>query len=133
LAFNDIIRNGVAIADRLTKDLQAIVTHEAWVGQTGSGRSMYGPPINRKAIVDTRVRDRVTNAGQTVTTRASIQFLEAIEPNGAIGRVEPIDPRDRITLPDGTSGPIVDIGGFIDGQTNRPYTSEVWIGLGGVR
>ncbi len=43
-------------------------------------------------------------------------------------RQNPIDPRDKIVLPDGTTGPIVDVSGFVDQSTNLPYFSDVSLG-----
>lgn len=46
-----------------------------------------------------------------------------------ISREYPIDPRDVIILPDGTTGPIVNITGPpVDPGTNYVYFHEVWLG-----
>ena len=133
MGLRDIIAAGVAIANNATKDLQVAVTHFQWIAQTGFGAPTYDTPfaegIPRKAIVEQGVKQRFSNlSSKMVTFNAHILFLVPFEPNGAIGRVEPIDPRDKFVLADGTTGPIVDIQGFTDSKTGRPYFGEVWLG-----
>lgn len=125
-----VLRSGVKIADKVTKPLQATVMHAAWTGSDDYGAGSYATPVARRAIVDQQQHEHRTRSGELVATQAYIGFLEPIAPNGAAGRTEPIDPNDVIILPDGTSGPIVDISGFIDAGTGRPLFSEVWIGRG---
>ena len=59
---------------------------------------------------------------------AYVAFLEPIPPLGVADRVEPLDERDEITLPDGTQPKIVEISGFVDAGTGNPYFHEVWLG-----
>lgn len=131
MAFDDLVRTGVSLANDLTGSLQTTVTHEAWTGMDELGDETYAGPVTLNAIVNQRQRERRTNTGETIMTRAEITILETITPNGAAGRVEPIDNRDRITLPDGTTGPIVDTEGILDPDTNRPYFARVWLGSTG--
>jgi hypothetical protein len=43
-----------------------------------------------------------------------------------------VDPRDRITLPDGRTGPIVEItGGMLNAGTGRPFMTQVTLGRKG--
>lgn len=129
MALDSLIRRGVAVADRLTASLQPDVTHEAWTGQDGYGAATYAAGVARAAIIEQKQRLHRTSNGREVVTKAKITILRPITPNGAAGRTEPIDVRDRFTLPDGSTGPIVDIGGFTDAGTGRPYFAEVWLGL----
>jgi len=39
-----------------------------------------------------------------------------------------IDDHDVIVLPDGTTGPILDMSGFIDAGTGHPIATEVFLG-----
>ncbi len=55
--------------------------------------------------------------------------LSAFETGSDALRDFPIDARDVIILPDGTTGPIVHITGPpSDPKTGRPYFAEVWLG-----
>ena len=129
----DIIRSGVAIASGLTADLQSDVTHYAWIGDaggsaSGKGKSTYATPVNRRALINTGSKEVKLANGQTALVKARIVFLDPIEPNGAAGRREPIDVRDKIVLPDGTSGPIIDTGGLLDAGTDAPFVNTVLLG-----
>jgi hypothetical protein len=127
--FDSLIRSGVALADSLTGSLQSTVTHEAWIGQDAYGSPSYAAPVARAALVEQRVAQaRVQPSGEMVSTTAKVTFLRPIAPNGAAGRKEPVDTRDRITLQDGATGPLVNISNFIDKTTGRGYLTEVWLG-----
>jgi hypothetical protein len=128
VSLRTILTSGIKTIDKTTRSLQATILHEAWTGSDDAGAKSYGPPIARRAIVDQQVHEHRTKSGELVSTQASITFLEPIAPNGAPGRTEPVDENDVITLPDGSTGPIVDISGFVDAGTNMPYFSQVWIG-----
>lgn len=125
----DIIRSGIAIADTVTKGAQVDVTHYPWESQTGFGVITFGAAVTRKAIVDMTRKQRMTATGTLVNTVATVTFLETVAPNGAAGRREPIDPRDKIVLPDGTTGPIFDApDSVVDPLTDRPYFNTILIG-----
>lgn len=128
MSLDAIVRSGLATAARVTANLQVTVTHEAWTGVDGYGKPTFSRARCVRAIVEQRQRAMRSRSGEVIFTRASVLILEPLAPNGARGRVEPIDPRDRVTLPDGTTGPIVDVNGLVDPSTDAPYYAEVWIG-----
>lgn len=125
-----LIRDGLAIAKTIVDDggVMGTVQHSAWTGQDYTGAATYATAAGRKAIIEQRQRLRMTSSGKIVATKAYIAFLEPVPANGASGRQEPIDTRDKIVLPDGTTGQIVDVAGLVDASTTRPYYSEVWLG-----
>lgn len=131
MSLDAIVRKGVATAKKITDSLQPYVQVRAWTGQNMFGAATYASAVSIKAIVNQESHLHKTRGGQLVDTQAYVAFLEPLKPNGTAGRLEPIDPRDIIILPDGTSGPIVEISGFFDAGTGRPFFSEVWIGAGG--
>jgi hypothetical protein len=126
----DIVRKGIAIANDITEkgDIQKPVTYEAWTGQSGTGAPTYATGASIPAIVEYEVNNIYDRAGQVIPVQAKVTFLRPIAANGATDREEPLDPRDRITLPNGSTGPIVKVGGLIDGGTGNPYMLTVWIG-----
>jgi hypothetical protein len=129
MAFDAIIRNGVATANRLTKGLQPRVKIRRWQSGGGYEGESLAAPIYVQAIVDLRLRDHHTSTGQVIATRAHVMILDKIGKEGNVGRIEPIDRRDELTLPDGSTGPIVEVGGpGVDPTTNLPYLVEIWIG-----
>jgi hypothetical protein len=122
-----IIANGIAKADRITADLQPNVLHEAWTGQDEFGTATYAAGVNRAAIVEKKTKLVTNNAGIEVKAETLISIIRPVLANGAAGRQEPIDPRDRFTLPDGSTGPVMAIEGLIDRTTGAPFYSQVWL------
>lgn len=128
MSLDSIIRKGVAIADKVTRPLQCAVTHKAWIAQDVYGAAIYAGAASRLAIVEQKQQMRRTTTGELVMTTASVMFIYPVPPNGAAGRREPIDPRDVILLPDGSTGPLVDVAGFVDTKTTHPFFSEIALG-----
>lgn len=124
----DVLRNGIALADSLTQDLQDTVTHEAWVGQDFNGKPVFATGVTRAAIVERKVRIVKGIDGREIQSTHYVGFLRPIAPNGADGRQEPVDPRDRITLSNGSTSPIVSIDGFMDRAYDRPMYSQIFLG-----
>lgn len=125
-----LITKGVAIANRLTEpDLQVPVEHHAWTGMdTTYGGPTYATAVSRLAIVESRIKMLKMPDGRDVLQKAVITFLEPITANGATDRREPIDPRDKIVLQDGTTGPILKVEGLENNLANSPYLLEVTLG-----
>lgn len=130
MPFDSLIRHGVALADSLTASLQPVVSFEAWTGQDAFGAPTYAAAIPVAALTEQRLSTRQTLNGKLVPTVAKITILRPLAVNGAAGRIEPIDNRDRFTLPDGTTGPVVDVADFTDPDSGRGYFAEVWLGSG---
>lgn len=131
MAYTDIIRNGIALIDRQTKVLQATVTLKAWIGQDGAGTDLYASPVTLKALVDRAQKTTFGPAGQVIVVQCTVMFLAPIAPttpNAGQQRINPVDPRDVVTLDDGFSGPIVKVGGFEDAGKTRPFYNEVMLG-----
>jgi hypothetical protein len=120
------IRTAVAAANAQTASLQVNVIHEAWIGfKDSDGTPDYATPVSRPALVqEGSTPHRRLPDGELITTRATVSFLGPVEPNGAEGRQEPIDPRDLFTLPSGLTGPLMEVSGvMIDPSTGRPFLS----------
>lgn len=126
----DVVRAGVAIAHQVTETLQVDVSLSRWQSQDAFGAVTYSTAADYPALVEYKVRLHETASGKLVQTRAKVTFLTVIPSNGAANRTEPIDSRDRIVLPDGTTGPIVDVAGLVNPSTERPYMLEVYLGSG---
>ena len=130
MSLSRLIRDCVAVADRVTMTLQCAVTHEAWIAVTGHyGAPSFAAAVSRQSIVDYSTRLVRDMNGQEVPASITIMILRPISANGASGRREPVDPRDRFILPDGTTGPVLNVGpGGIDPSTGRAYFAEVYLG-----
>lgn len=128
----DIVRSAVKIADEVTKPLQATVSFRHYVSSDWQGTKIYDPPLaspatSLRAIVDWKQKQVRTQEGILSVSRASVMFLDIAALVAATGG-EGVDDNDLIVLPDGTTGPILDMSGFIDAGTGRPVATEVWLG-----
>jgi hypothetical protein len=124
------VRNAVAIANKVTKSLQdSTITITPWIGSDVYGAPLFGSPILVSGIVEERQYLRRLGNGQEVVQRASITILKPMTDNGAAERREPVDPRDKVVLPSGYTGPILDVMGITDPSTHNPYMIEILLGL----
>ena len=123
----DTLRAGVKIADTVTKPLQPSVTYERYLSSGVSGGKNYAAPVQMRAIVDWKQKQVRTATGILSVSRAAVMFLDIKEMVAATAG-EGISDNDRITLPDGTTGPILDMAGFIDAGTGHPIATEVFLG-----
>jgi hypothetical protein len=123
----DTLRIGVKIADQVTKPLQATVTFERFLTSGVSGDKSFASPVSMRAIVDWKQKQLRTPQGILSVSRASVTFLDINEMVSATSG-EGVSDNDKITLPDGTTGPILDMSGFIDAGTGHPIATEVFLG-----
>ncbi len=131
MSLADLVRNGIALANSLTADLQVSVSHKPWIGQDTTGKPIYGTATPRQAIVTDSSRRFKRADGEEIVATTYIAFLEPIQPRTptVAQRQGPIDERDQLTLPNGRTAPIVRIdGGVVDPKTGRTYFSQVWLG-----
>lgn len=128
MGLDSVILNGVALANRVTGSLQATVQHAAWTGNQADATGSYAAAVDRQALVEFKQRLRRLPTGQEVMQQATVTFIQPVPANGAAERREPIDPRDVITLPNGYTGPILDVSGVVDPGTDAPYMLSVALG-----
>ena len=116
-----LISGAVAIANSVANSLkmQSDVYQEVSAGVDRNGKHIYPSKIARKAVVDMKQQQVRTPSGDMALSKASVLFLDP-----AIV----VKFTDRITLPDGSTGPILAIDGFVDGETNAQALSEVYLG-----
>lgn len=132
----DTVRSGVALANSLTGDLQDAVTHERWINDSERGRPVYAAGVSLQALVEYKERRVVAANGDVSVQRAKITIIGPVSalPAGQhtaksqLYRKDPIDPRDRFTLPNGTVARILNIVGLDDPSTGSPYLYEVTLG-----
>jgi len=119
----------VALADRLTADLQVPIQFYAWIGEDDTyGNAEFDDPITIMAIVEMVQRSFRDSSGQEIVQRARVTIPRPLAPHGAVGRIEPIDTRDKIVLSNGYTGPIKSVEGLETTQPNSPYMLEVVLG-----
>ena len=112
------LRAGIAAANTITKPLQVTVTVEPFLGMDGGDRT-YGSKVQFPAIIEVAQGSTRTSSGDVVAFRTSVLFLDPFII---------ISTDDLITLPDGTTGPILAIDGFADAETNARMLSQVRLG-----
>lgn len=128
----DVLRTGVKIADDITKPLQATVSYYRYDTEDGYGGKTYVPDresngIQLRAIVDWNRKQVRLQSGILSVTRATVTLLD-VAAIAAATNGEGIDDNDVFVLPDGTTGPILDMSGFIDPGTGQPIATEVLLG-----
>lgn len=112
---DDVVALAYNVTDSL--GLQAVITYEKYLSTDGAGKKAYVAPTSIKALVENKQRQIRGADGQLGMSRAKVTILD---PSIVVSVF------DRITLPDGTTGPILDISGFINSV--HPILSEVYIG-----
>lgn len=123
----DVLRSGVAIADKITKPLQCVVTYKRYTTSDIYGKKQFASPVSLHAVVDFKANQVRTKEGVLTVTRATITLLNIQEVVAATGG-EGIGNNDVFILPDGDTGPTLDIGGFIDAGTGHPLATTVMQG-----
>ena len=112
---------------QITKPVQATVMYEHCIGADGYG-PLYAPAVPLLAIIDLKEQQVRTMAGVLAAARGQLTFLDVTSLKAATGVDGRIRDIDIVTLPDGTSGAILAVGGFIDAGTTHAVATDVWIG-----
>jgi hypothetical protein len=130
MGLSNTVRSGIATIKKVTTDLQTYVDIEPWTGlDPVTTAATYGSAVRIPAIVTMGPMPFRSAIGEVIVVQATVLIIEPVSDNGAANRAEPIDPRDRITLSDGTSGPpIMSAGSIVDPLTDKPYLFEMAIG-----
>lgn len=127
MGLGSIIRNALKTAQTVTggsDGLQAEIQIAAWTGQDGYGPT-YASAKRYTALVERRQIPVRVASGEVLLSQARIVILQPLKAQGSANRTEPIDLRDKITLPDGTVTRILDVRGVVDPTTDRPFAHEV--------
>jgi hypothetical protein len=117
MGLDALIRSGVAMAKRLTSDLQATVSHAAYLSRNEYGVPTYEAAVDRPALVEMKSRWLRRTEGSEIVARATVTILENVT----------VTVLDKITLPDGSTGPILDVQGLADPVSGLFY-AQVFLG-----
>lgn len=127
----DILLDGIDIVSELTQGLQGRCLLQQFAGQSNSGDELYGATKSFLAIVDYTSK-QIQRNGQFVMTGGTVIALESISPLGVVTdppRMEPIDTRDKLILPDNSIVPILDTpGSVMNPETNQGLVPTIMIG-----
>ena len=120
MGYEELIRG--LVADVLQPQFDSMmvdITHEIFTSSNGRGKDSYSTASpSPRALVDKTAQRHYTSNGVLVQIVATLIFLDPVN----------IGPDDRLTLPDGTTAPIVDTGGFLDSGTGRAFVTTVKLG-----
>ena len=123
----DIVRSAVKIADEVTKPLQPEVQFQHYASSNYQGDKGGGSLVKLRAIVEWKQQQVRNREGIVSISRAYVMFLDVGKLAAATGG-ENIDDKDLIILPDGTTGPILNMTGFVDAGTGNAIATEVYLG-----
>lgn len=123
----NVVRQAVKVADEVTKPLQDTVTFQRCTGTDAYGQRTYASAVPLRANVDWKLMNIPTAAGIISASRPFIMFTDITALMAATAN-QGVSDFDKITLSNGTTGPIANIAGFIDAQTGKPYATEVVLG-----
>lgn len=116
--FADIVRNGVRIANRLTGTLQVDIRHQRRTTLSDGTPVAAGSVVTRSGLVEYKTRRFQGRDGIERTSRAKLTFLSDVT----------IDEPDLVTLPDGTTGPILSVEKPPLDPAGGGYLTIVWLG-----
>jgi len=128
MGLDSLVRSGVSIAKGVTSDLQDAITLAPWTGQGNYGEPTYGSGVSYDALVEHRQKLVTDFDGNEVLSTTTVTVLKPITATVATGRRNPVDPRDKLTLPDGNTAPILAERGLVDPSTSAPYMHEIHVG-----
>lgn len=119
MGLDALVRAAVRTADAVTGGLQATVQHAAFTGANDRyGKPVLATAVPRQAVVDLSEKPVRTMEGHERLSTARLTFPRPVA----------VDIRDRFTLPDGRSAPVLTLNGVADPSTGARYATEVALG-----
>lgn len=121
MGFAQLVRDLVAVADDVVDDLQTVVVHYAYAAATVDdyGKvTAWGAGVDRKAALEHKTVLMKSDLGDVRRPVHVLTFPRPVQ----------VDPRDRFDLPDGRTGPVLNVEGYGDPSTGRPFATAVTIG-----
>jgi hypothetical protein len=124
----DTLRAGVRMLNKETRSLQTAVSYVRVTARDEYGApSTYAAPTTLHAVVDFVNVPVRSQGGITVMARATLTMLDVDEVVAATSGGG-VDTDDEFTLPDGSTGKVLNIGGFMDPGTYGPIPLTVYLG-----
>ncbi len=128
MGLQDVIASAVSIAKSVTADLQANVTFEAWTGQTSQGMPTFASSVTLPALIEGSRRVIRMPDGDEAFASHKLTILQPVTDTGSANRREPVDVRDKFTLPDGRDVQVLRVDGLERKSTTGPFMLEIWCG-----
>lgn len=118
MGLDALVRSVVTTADAVTGSLQATVQHAAYTGQNGYAKPTFAAAVARQAVVVLEQKPVRNLEDKLVVSTARLIFPRPVA----------VDVRDRFTLPDGRTAPVLRTTGVADPTTGAAYATEVLLG-----
>lgn len=125
MGFNTLIANLLSgVADPLLDSLQDTVDHYLFSERSVDdyNKPTWGDATSRKAVVEPTTtmvrRPSGDGTGILVQARYKVTFPRPVD----------VDVRDKIVLSNGVTGPILEVKGVTNPDTNAVYATEVLLG-----
>lgn len=117
--FDQLIRNGLALATELTESLVVEVQHAHWDGVTfdNNAQPQLSPSVPVSCLLEI-TNEFIEVQGRMTQAKSKLSFFAPLA----------VSVHDEFTLPDGSTGPILKITGLVDPTTGQPYAPEVYLG-----
>jgi hypothetical protein len=119
MGVRNILAQVGTIVDAVAGDVKSDVTYEAFLSEDAAGTVALAGPVTVKAYVSRTKKQVLADSGGVAMIDAKLTFTTPMSD---------VDPRAKFTLSDGTSSPIVKVGGFIDPVTLQPFVTTVTLG-----
>ena len=136
MGLGSVISSALEAVRSETESLRVTVTHEAWLSQNALGVPSYDVPVPRSALVQEGRKQVQTLDGRVLTVKATLTFFPATEdeapmeylPEGETAAPPVFGLRDRITLPSGLTGTLVEAPStLINPASGAPYLRTLWL------
>lgn len=117
---SSILQTAVKIVDRVGKSLKlpSKITVRSYNSDGGKGNPQY-TDVKYTAFVDKKQRTVRTFSGEEAVSSSTITITKP----GII-----VKEHDRIVLNDGSEGPVIGVGGYVDGATQKQSFTEAYLG-----
>lgn len=128
MGLENVLRSGVAAINTATRSLQTVVMFQQMISDDESGDPVgYADPVPLHVCLDWRTVHQRTQSGEITVIKPNIICVDIPELAAATAGKGLTD-NDIVTLPDGTTGPILAKSGYVDPGTGQPFATEATLG-----
>lgn len=126
MGYDALVRSGMAIANKATASLQVPVIVEPFDRFDKNTKPLYLDPILPTPTAIVKLTTRLIQESKSQQTAGANEEIVVAAAKITFVRNIAIKKRDRITTPDGISGPVVAVSGLAD-PAGGFYGPTVWI------
>lgn len=127
MALIDVLRLGVRIANNVTKSVHSRVTFTRVTARDGYGNITASTTATLVAVVEVKNVPVKNREGVLVVARATLDFIDVAAISAATDGTG-FDYDDEFVLQNGSTGPVLSLGGVTDPGTGIPLATTVYLG-----